>query len=69
MLKVGSGGEVFRKRAEPMLVSLSDLYSVDEISVCLAILTLSTIVKCGLHQETKVYGNNSEVHKVCKLYA
>jgi len=34
----GSGGvggaNIYRRRAEPMLVSLSDLYSKEEISVC-----------------------------------
>ena len=34
----GSGGvggdDVYRRRAEPVLVSLSDLYSEEKISVC-----------------------------------
>jgi len=34
MLKVDGGGGVVRGRVEPMLVLLSDLYSVDKISVC-----------------------------------
>ena len=28
------GDDVYRERAEPMLVSLSDLYSEEKISVC-----------------------------------